>query len=204
MSLISRLRLAEADHLESIHNATLEVLEKTGVIMEHPEALAIFKDHGAKVEGKMVKMPSSMVEKAIESAPASFTLTARNESNSILVGEGQKRPHVEPNHGPIFVQSLDKGRRLGTLTDLIDIYRLCQASKICDIAGSIPVEPSDLASDKRRARIFYELLNNTDKAIRFVVGTKEEVETDFAMLEEAKGEKGWLDRVHAIYFSMNP
>lgn len=201
---MSRLRLADARHLENIHLATLEVLEKTGVLMEHPEALAVCKDHGAEVDGKLVRLPASLVEKAIESAPASFTLTARNEAHSLLVGEGQKRVHVEPNHGPVFVQSLASGRRPGQLADLIDLYRLCQASSVCDIVGSIPVEPADLPPETRRPRIFYELLNSTDKAIRFAVGAKEQIEIEFAMLEEAKGEKGWLDRVHAIYFSMNP
>ena len=204
MFALSRLRLADDRHLENIHQATLEVLEKTGLLMEHPEAVAVFRDHGARVDGKLVKIPPSLVEKAIESAPASFTLTARNEANSLLIGEGQPRAHVEPNHGPVFIQSLEQGRRPGGVADLVAIYRLCQASEVCDIVGSIPVEPADLPPEKRRARIFYELLNSTDKAIRFVVGAREEVERDFAMLEEAKGEKGWLDRVHAVYFSMNP
>ncbi len=204
MFAMSPLRLADAGHLDALHQGTLEVLEKTGVLMEHPEAVAVFRDHGARVDGKLVKLPPAMVEKAIESAPAGFTLTARNEKHTLTVGQGQKRPHVEPNHGPIFVQNLAEGRRLGRLSDLADLYRLCQASDICDIIGSIPVEPSDLSPADRRRRIFYELLKNTDKCIRFVVGTKEEVETDFAMLEAAKGQKGWLDGVHAMYFSMNP
>ena len=204
MNKMSRLRIAEREHLDKIHEATLAVLEKTGIIFEHPEAVAVFKDHGAEVDGKLVRIPASLVEKAIESAPASFTLTARNEEKSVLIGEGQTRPHVEPNHGPVFIQSQDEGRRLGTIDDLANIYRLCHASEVCDIVGSIPVDPSGLNLKERRPRIFYELLNSTDKAIRFVVGTAEEVAKDFEMLECARGRKGWLDDVHAIYFSMNP
>jgi trimethylamine--corrinoid protein Co-methyltransferase len=122
----------------------------------------------------------------------------------MVIGEGQSRIHVEPNHSPVFIQSLDRGHRPGTINDLIDLYKLHHASEICDINGAVPVEPSDLKGPGRRARIFYELIKHTDKALRFTGGTKAEIEQDFEMLCLAKGDPHWLDDGHACYHTINP
>lgn len=196
--------MVDDEHLKKIHEGTMQVLEKTGVVMENEEALAVWKDHGAKVDGSKVFIPRTLVEKAVESTPASFRHMALNDAKSIIIGEGQERVHVEPNHSPVFIQSLDRGHRLGTIDDLIDLYKLHHASPVCDINGSIPVEPSDLSGPTRRPRIFYELLKHTDKALRFAPGTKAEVEKDFAMLCVAKGNPHWLDEGYACYHNINP
>ena len=204
MFTMSRLKLVDDDHLKKVHEGTMEVLEKTGVVMENAEALAIWKDNGARVEGSKVFIPRGLVEKAIESTPASFPYMALNDAKALTIGEGQERVHVEPNHSPVFIQSLDRGHRLATIDDLIDVYKLHHASPICDINGSIPADPCDLTGPSRRARIFYELLKHTDKALRFTGGTAEEVEQDFKMLCTAKGNPHWLDEGHACYHTINP
>ena len=204
MFRMSALKLVDDEHLRKIHEGTMEVLEKTGVLMENESALAVWKDHGARVDGARVHIPRGLVEKAIETTPASFRYLALNEAKALVIGEGQSRIHVEPNHSPVFIQSLERGRRPGTIDDLIDLYKLHHASEICDINGAIPVEPSDLKGPGRRARIFYELIKHTDKALRFTGGTREEVERDFAMLCAAKGNPHWLDEGHACYHTINP
>lgn len=204
MFRMNRLQLVDDGHLKKIHEGTMQVLEKTGVVMENNEALAVWKDNGAKVEGSKVFIPRRLVEKAIESTPASFHYMALNDEKATIIGEGQPRVHVEPNHSPVFIQSREKGHRLGTIDDLAELYKLHHASPICDINGSIPVDPSDLTGPGRRPRIFYELLKHTDKALRFTGGTKEEVATDFEMLCIAKGNPHWLDEGHACYHTINP
>ncbi|RLG52995.1 MAG: trimethylamine methyltransferase, partial [Thermoproteota archaeon] len=46
------LKILTKDQIENIHNATLEVLERTGVVFKHPEALKIFDEAGAYVDKK--------------------------------------------------------------------------------------------------------------------------------------------------------
>jgi len=129
--------------LTTIHDATMEVLADTGVEFQNQEALTLFKSHGAAVDGKRVKFSPQLIEKSIETAPASFTLFARDEQRSIVVGEGQPRTHVEPSNGTIHAQSLEKGRTIAVMDDLINFIKLAQASDVCTINGGIPVEPSD-------------------------------------------------------------
>lgn len=67
------LRALTADQLDSIHYATLEVLEVTGLKVESEEAALAFSGAGAQVERSnghaRVKIPSYMVEECLRWAP---------------------------------------------------------------------------------------------------------------------------------------
>ena len=65
------------DEIAEIHQATLYVLENTGLWVLHDEAQEIFYSHGCKVDKKtnIVKIPPYVVEDAIRSAPSEVLLT---------------------------------------------------------------------------------------------------------------------------------
>ncbi len=76
------------DELLAIHNATLEVLERTGVKVFADEALDLFENAGAKVNrsDKIVKIPGWMVEDAIRSAPSTVLLAGRDSKYDVVLG----------------------------------------------------------------------------------------------------------------------
>lgn len=49
------------EEVEKLHEMTLEVLEKDGVIMEDEEACELFRKHGAKVDGYVVHIGRDLV-----------------------------------------------------------------------------------------------------------------------------------------------
>lgn len=71
---IPYLRVLNEEQLHRIHRATLEVLERTGIIVKHPEALHLLREAGAWIDGERVRIPRSLVEWAIDAAPSSLTL----------------------------------------------------------------------------------------------------------------------------------
>ena len=81
------LNVFSDDELYEIHLATLEVLEKTGVFVEDPEALAVFDGGGAHIDPakKVVKFPPYLVEDAIRSAPAKFVAAGRVPQNDVVL-----------------------------------------------------------------------------------------------------------------------
>ena len=204
MAQLSRLTLLSDSELDRLHETTVELLETVGVELEADEAVAVFADKGAKVDGNRVFIPRKMLEEAIESAPSSFTLHGRDEGKSILVGEGQPRPWVEPSNGPVFAHDMERGRRTGSRQDLIDFYKLAQASDVCDIAGAVPVEPSELDPARRQDHIYYEMIRHSDKPLRFITGTREEILRSFNMLETAMGKPGYLKDHTSVIVSINP
>jgi trimethylamine:corrinoid methyltransferase-like protein len=63
---------------EQLHDATLQVLERTGLIMEHPEALDLLRRAGAVVDGSRVRLPRRLVESALDTARKTVSLYDRN------------------------------------------------------------------------------------------------------------------------------
>ena len=70
------LKLFSDEELEEIHLATLEVLEKTGLLFDDDEALEVLDGGGAIIDKKtrIAKLPPYLVEDAIRSAPSKLLL----------------------------------------------------------------------------------------------------------------------------------
>lgn len=82
-----RLNVLNTEELEQIHQATLEVLEHTGIFVQCPKARAVFAEAGAKITDKgVVKIPPLVVEEAIRSAPSTLVLRARDPKNDFVMG----------------------------------------------------------------------------------------------------------------------
>ncbi|MCP4453167.1 MAG: hypothetical protein GY809_17030, partial [Planctomycetes bacterium] len=207
MNIATHFRLVDEDTLSQLHETSLDILANTGIVFQSEECLGIFREHGARVEGKTVFMPKEMVNKAIASTPSDFDWAARNPDRSITLGTHQEGLHVSHNNGPIYIQDMDKGRRLGTMEDLINLYKLAQQSSTCSIVGQIPVEPADITHPLRYLDIFRQLLRHSDKPLFGYVGNKEEVDRMFDMVRLSVGADLDDDSVfdsHRIAVSLNP
>ena len=66
---LPRTKIISDNDLPRIHEASIDLLENTGVIFEHEEVLKIFKKHGARVEGKTVFIPETIAQAAMERTP---------------------------------------------------------------------------------------------------------------------------------------
>ncbi len=189
---VSKLRVVSKGDLYRIHDASMKVLEETGVVFESEEARKIFQEHGAKVSGKVVHIPQKLVEKAIAACPKSFTQHGRNPANSMVIGTMQKQLIASTQNGSVYVQDLDQGRRRGTLKEYEKITRLCQASNIVKVVGGIPAEPSDVKPEERHLKLIYTLLRHTDKPLLGVNGSSKEIREMFDMVEIAMGKREYL------------
>lgn len=81
------LNIINDEEVEDIHLGTLEVMEKTGIFVEYPEALEVFENGGAEVDydTKIVKIPAWMVEESIRSAPARVVLYGRDPKHDLVL-----------------------------------------------------------------------------------------------------------------------
>ena len=149
MRLKSRLNVISETDMEWIHEASLKILAETGIVFHSKAALTICRDHGAKVSGKTVCFPKELIRRALESAPETFHWKARNDEQSVTVGDPEEKLLLQPNSGPVFIQDLDHGRRTATIEDFANIIKLCQASDIVSLVGAFPVDPGHLNPDKK-------------------------------------------------------
>ncbi|MCD6299662.1 MAG: trimethylamine methyltransferase family protein, partial [Dehalococcoidales bacterium] len=114
--------------IEELHFATLQILERTGVAFECPEAIDILGAAGADVSNPdRVKIPSYMVEQALRTAPKMITLYTR-EGEPAMVLNGRTGAHFGA-HTDIddFLDPYTRKRRQCNVEDIASMARLIDA-----------------------------------------------------------------------------
>jgi trimethylamine--corrinoid protein Co-methyltransferase len=103
--------------MEAIHNASLQVLEKTGIKVMSKPALDILKKAGAKVdyETNHASIPRNAVEEALKMAPKTITYGARNPERDFLLNK--QEAHFCVVGMPPFVLDVETGRRRNSTTE---------------------------------------------------------------------------------------
>ncbi|MCJ7574100.1 trimethylamine methyltransferase family protein, partial [Candidatus Bathyarchaeota archaeon] len=61
-----RLRFLPEEEVEAIHASSLEVLERTGILVKNADALEILRDAGCTIDSQLVHIPSSLVEECLK------------------------------------------------------------------------------------------------------------------------------------------
>jgi len=86
-----QLQLLSKDEVRSIHNAALDVLERTGMESYSGPILDIFDEAGAEVDrdAKRIKIPEYLIVEGLRKAPSKITFCGRNPENDILL-EGDR------------------------------------------------------------------------------------------------------------------
>lgn len=75
------------EDVEAIHQATLRILHETGVILTHPEAVAMLEGQGAKVENDRVLIPPDLVENVLSKCGGPVVTRGRNGETVTIGGD---------------------------------------------------------------------------------------------------------------------
>jgi trimethylamine--corrinoid protein Co-methyltransferase len=152
--------------LDLLHAASLQILERTGVRFFSQEALALFRKAGAAVsDGNLVRLPPSLVEKALASAPRKVDIYDRRGRPAMRLGgggcwfgTGSDCPHIyDPGTGR---------RRPAVLRDVQDAARLVDALPNLDFLMSMFL-PSDVPADRYERHQMKAMLEGSTKPIVF-------------------------------------
>lgn len=130
MNFTPTMQILNDQQLSAIHSATLEVLETTGVSMTHPKGLELLDSAGCKIKEGRVRIPASLVEKAISTAPKSVTLGNRDDSKQIVL-EGKNTffgatidcvNYLDPDTGDVTECQSENAVTMAKLVDALDNY----------------------------------------------------------------------------------
>lgn len=156
------------DQLRQIHEASLRVLGKTGVVFDSGDICQRFRASGFATEGRCVFMTEDQVAAAIHAAPRSFELVARDAGRSLVFGRG--RTVVASASGPTFVAEGGE-LRLPEMADVIKCAKLCHQLENVDMVGYAPYLP-DMDDPVQYRRSVYEYLTLTDKPLEYPAFTE--------------------------------
>lgn len=193
MYLTPQFRKLSDDQLEQIHNASLEILDRTGVCLYEEEALELLKKAGVKVEdGNRVRIPPGLVEWALSIAPKRIVLCDRSgrrvmplERNNVFFGPGSDCPNI--------LDHRTGERRRGTLRDIEEGIRLCDALPNIDFLMSICIA-SDIDQQVADRYQMRAMLMNSTKPILFVTTEFEGTVDAIKMAEAVAGGEEELRR----------
>lgn len=187
-----KLELFTEDDLREIDYATKDVLTNYGVQVSDEEGLQIFADAGCDVnfETKMVKIPVSVINKALSTAPSQFYLYGRDDEHTV------DQTHKGKVYFTCFGTGIQMCDYLGDnkyQTRDSNEEDLAKCAKLCDWAKninyfSLPVSARDWAGvGAEDVHEMYTSLANTVKHFHHIDPVGEHVDYYFEMLKAYYG-----------------
>ncbi len=175
----------DEDGVQAIHKGAMRILSELGIEILNPEAVAILKQAGCKVDGENVRFDEDFVMEMIGHAPADFTITPRNPAHQVTLG-GRHMAFVNVSSPP-NAWDLERGKRPGDFETFREFMKLTQYFNCIHVAGGYPVEPIDIHASERHLDCGYEKLVLTDKVIHAYSLGAERVEDVIEMVRLAGG-----------------
>ncbi len=177
---IPAYELLGEDALEKLESHADWILQEIGIEFRgDAEALALFKDAGASVDGCRVRFDPGHARALCSTAPETFRMEGRDPASSITLG-GDNVVFM-PAYGPPFVTDLDNGRRYATIEDFRNFVKLAYASPWLNHSGGTVCEPVDLPVNKRHLDMVYAHLRYSTKPFMGSVTAPERAEDSIAM-----------------------
>lgn len=171
----------DEEGLQTIEHNAETLLEEIGIdFKDDPEALEVWKQAGADVQGERVRIARGFCRQVIKDhAPSRFIQHARNAERSVLIGG--KHTILAPAYGSPFVRNLDEGRRYATIEDFRNFVKLAYMSPHLHHSGGTVCEPVDLPVNKRHLDMLYAHMRLSDKPFMGSVTAPERAEDTVEM-----------------------
>ncbi len=194
--------VAPEETLELIENNADQLLAEIGIdFRDDPEALEIWRQAGADLDGERVRFEAGMLRGIIQSsAPTEFIQHARNPAKSVRIS--RNTAVFAPAYGPPFIRSLDEGRRYATIEDFRNFVKLAYLSPSIHHSGGTVCEPVDLPVNKRHLDMVHAHIQYSDKPFMGSVTSGERAADTVAMAELVFGQE-FVDRNTCIISLIN-
>ncbi|MBN1161618.1 MAG: trimethylamine methyltransferase family protein [Dehalococcoidales bacterium] len=186
------LERLSCEQVQQIHDASIEILNNLGLLCFNKNAAKIYQGSGAavsKVSGSNIpcwhiKIPEKLVTAALDSAPCTVTLGARNPDNALVMRGDEPRVYFitgsETNTWldvdfPTYVSKADPKKeikipefkpRRGTVADLCDSAHVCEHLETVDgYIRTVNIQDKDINEDNKDVNKYFACLNNTTKHV---------------------------------------
>ncbi len=176
-----------SDQLESIHRASMIILEQTGIEVNSLRARQFYKNAGAEVDeaSQIVRLPQDLVISLLETAPSEFILTPTNSERALDIGKNNI--HFGMVSGAPNVSCALHGRRPGNFDDYKNLIKLGQSFNVIHFFGNQTLSPNDLPVNTRHLDTTFVNLTYSDKIFLSMSIGETRVRDSANMLAIARG-----------------
>jgi trimethylamine--corrinoid protein Co-methyltransferase len=192
---------------EKVHQETLRILLEAGVLFHSEKVLKLLESYGARVdwERKIAHIPREVVEQALQTAPKSFVLGARNPAYDYPLPSQVSRYALDGTGA--FAQDFYSGeQRYSTDNDSALALRVFQAMDMGVMAWA-PVAAGDRPAETRPLHEWATLMKNCSKHGQHELHTVEQVPYLAECLIAVMGSEEQVRKRHAyslIYCPVAP
>jgi trimethylamine--corrinoid protein Co-methyltransferase len=173
------------EDVRRIHEASLAILARTGVQVDAPDVLLLFKEAGADVQDNRVRLSQVQIEAAVSQAPSSVLLAGRDPENDLIL-EGA-RVHIGTGGAALQVLDLETGKiRKAVIRDVADMARIVDTLDNIHFY-LIPIYPTDVPEETVEINKYYASLANTTKHVQAGAYTIEGIHDVIEMSERIVG-----------------
>ncbi|MFC1904546.1 trimethylamine methyltransferase family protein [Chloroflexota bacterium] len=178
------------EQIQQTHQASMQILDDPGLVCFNKDAAEIFHSHGAEVKTVTpsdhpcwrIKIPERLVLQALDSAPKTVKLGARNPDNILIMNGEEPRVYFitgsETNiwldvDFPTYIKKTDPETeiqvaefhpRRGTVMDLCDSAHVCEHLDTVDgYIRTVNIQDKDITADNKDVNKYFASLNNTTK-----------------------------------------
>ncbi len=157
----------DRDQIDTLHDASLEIMERTGMRFFDQESLDLFKKAGAKIcDENIVRIPQRLVEWALGCVPQNVDIYDRN--GNLAMQLGGDRTYFGPGSDCMSTYDLETGEhRKAVLRDVVNGVRLVDALPNMDYVMSMFL-PSDVPQADYERHQMAIMLKESTKPIIFV------------------------------------
>jgi trimethylamine--corrinoid protein Co-methyltransferase len=202
------------EQVQQIHDASIDILSDPGLLCYNKNAAEIFQSNGAdvsKVSGSNtpcwhINIPETLVTSALESAPSTVKLGARNPENTLIMKGDEPRVFFitgsETNiwldvDFPTYISKTDPKKeikipefkpRRGTVADLCDSAHVCEHLETIDgYIRTVNIQDKDIDENNKDVNKFFACLNNTTKHVMSGLTNLKQLDNVVKMVEIIAG-----------------
>ena len=180
--------MLDEEALVRIEQQADRIIQEIGLeFREDEEALRIWREAGADVQGTRVRAPRGMVRQLCETAPREFEQVARNPARNVRIGGNHQVFALV--YGSPFVRDLEGGRRYGTLEDFQRLVKITHMLPSLHHSGFVTCEPCDVPVSKRHLDMVFTHMTCTDKPHLGAITEMSRAEDSVAMARILHGDE---------------
>ncbi len=170
-------RLSESQ-IKLVDGVSREILEDPGLLCYNADAAELFKKAGARLEDAdgcaRVRVPPSVIDKVLDTAPSKIVLGARNPDNRLILDAHE--PRVRFGSGAetnIWLEVEFDGARPKFTRRNGSIRRLCNAAHLCEhlpnldfFIRCVNIQDAEVNSRNKDVNKYLASLNNITKHVQ--------------------------------------
>jgi trimethylamine--corrinoid protein Co-methyltransferase len=144
-----KMELLNQEQLEKLHQTSMRILSEAGIRVMGDNVMDLFEGAGAIVDRdtKTIRIDESIVMKALETVPETFTLTSRNPAKRITLGGNNVTFGLVA--GPPNVHDCINGRRAGNFEDYCNFIKLAHHFNAVHLIGNQVTAPQEMPANNR-------------------------------------------------------